>query len=212
MSILYEQMAESIENGMVSKVKELTQKALDEGCEPKEIISNGLLPGMNEVGILFKEGELFVPEVLVAAKAMSAGMELIKPLLKDGEVQSAGKCLFATVKGDLHDIGKKLVSMLMEGAGYEIIDLGVDIDPESIVEEVKKHKPDLVGMSAMLTTTMVAMKDTVEALKENGLYEKVKVMIGGAPVTGKYADEIGAYYSEDASAAVDLANQLIRAS
>ncbi|SKC39417.1 cobalamin B12-binding domain-containing protein [Maledivibacter halophilus] len=209
MNILYEQIAEFLIAGRVNQVRNLTQKALDEGCDPKEIINDALLVGMNEVGDLFKDGELFVPEVLVSAKAMNSGMELLKPLLKDGDIDKVGKCVFATVKGDLHDIGKKLVKMMMEGAGYEIIDLGVDVDPENIVEAVKKHKPDLVGMSAMLTTTMVAMKDTVEALKENDLYEKVRIMIGGAPVTDKYAEEIGAYYSSDASAAVDLANKLM---
>lgn len=209
MSKLYEQISECLIDGMVNDVRDLTQQALDEGHDPKNIINEALLAGMSEVGELFRDGELFVPEVLIAAKAMSAGMELLKPLLKEGDVKKVGKAVFATVKGDLHDIGKKLVGMMMEGAGYEIIDLGVDVEPEAIVQAVKEHEPDIVGMSAMLTTTMIAMKDTVEALKENGLYDKVKIMIGGAPVSSRYAEEIGAHYSADASAAVELANELM---
>ncbi len=210
MSKLYEKIAENLESGKVAQVKELCQEALDEGNEPKEIINDALLVGMNNVGVKFKEGEMFVPEVLIAAKAMASGMDLIKPLLKEGDMDSAAKCIFATVRGDLHDIGKKLVAMLMEGAGYEVVDLGVDVGPEKIVEAVKEHNPEIVGMSAMLTTTMIAMKDTIEALKENGLYDKVSVMVGGAPVTDEYAKEIGAYYSTDASSAVELANSLIK--
>jgi len=209
MSQLYEKIAECLVEGMVDEVRNLTKKALNEGCDPKEIVNDALLVGMNEVGELFKEGELFVPEVLVAAKAMNAGMELIKPLIKEGDIKKVGRVVFATVKGDLHDIGKKLVAMMMEGAGYEIIDLGVDVAPEKIVDAVKEHEPDIVGMSAMLTTTMAAMKDTIKVLKENGFYERVKIMIGGSPVTDRYAKEIGAYYAADASAAVEMANELM---
>ncbi|MCG8483581.1 MAG: corrinoid protein [Clostridia bacterium] len=210
MNALYEEIAENLEEGNVSKVKELCQKALDEGHEPKEVINDGLLEGMNHVGVLFKEGELFVPEVLISAKAMAEGMEILKPFLKDGDIKTIGRCLFATVKGDLHDIGKNLVMMLMESAGYEIIDLGIDITPEAIAEAVKEHNPDIVGMSAMLTTTMVYMKDTVECLKDNGLYDHVKVLVGGAPVTEQYAESIGAYYSSDAASAVELADSLLK--
>jgi len=167
------------------------------------------MAGMNVVGEKFKNGEMFVPEVLIASKAMNSGMEIIKPLLKEGDVTSKGKAVFATVKGDLHDIGKKLVCMMMESSGYEVVDLGVDASPEKIVEAVKEHDADIVGMSAMLTTTMLAMKQTVEALKENGLYGDVKVMIGGAPVTVNYAEEIGANYSPDSTEAVELANTLM---
>ncbi len=209
MDMTYEQISENIVDGNVSKVAELTQKALDDGANPKDIINKGLLPGMNEVGELFKDGELFVPEVLIAAKAMKAGMELLRPLLKEGDIKKVGTCVVATVKGDLHDIGLKLVGMMMESAGYEVFNLGVDIDSETFVSAVKEHNPDIVGMSAMLTTTMVAMKDTVEALKENGLYEKVKVMIGGSPITDDFADEIGASFAADASSAVKLANTLM---
>lgn len=209
MDMIYEQISENIVDGNVSKVTELTQKALDESADPKDIINNGLLPGMTEIGELFKDGEVFVPEVLIAAKAMKSGMELLRPLLKEGDLQKKGTCVVATVKGDLHDIGLKLVGMMMESAGYEVINLGVDVDPETIVSAVKEHNPDLVGMSAMLTTTMLAMKDTVEALKENGLYEKVKVMIGGSPITDDFADEIGASFAADASSAVKLADRLM---
>lgn len=202
-------IAEALKAGKVEDVKTYTEMALSAGKEPKEIISDGLMAGMNVVGEKFKNGEMFVPEVLIASKAMNSGMEIIKPLLKEGDVTSKGKAVFATVKGDLHDIGKKLVCMMMESSGYEVVDLGVDASPEKIVEAVKKHDADIVGMSAMLTTTMLAMKQTVEALKENGLYGDVKVMIGGAPVTVNYAEEIGANYSPDSTEAVELANTLM---
>ncbi|WP_372995228.1 B12-binding domain-containing protein [Lutispora sp.] len=209
MSKILEQISENVLEGQTKKVVELVEQAINEGCPVKDIINEGLIAGMNEVGELFKEGEVFVPEVLISAKAMNAGMELLKPLIQDGDVKKIGRIVMATVKGDLHDIGKKLVGMMMEGAGYEIIDLGVDIPPEKIVEAIKEYNPDLLGMSAMLTTTMVSMKDTIETLKESGLYEKVKVMVGGAPVTPNYAEEIGAHYSGDATAAVELANNLM---
>lgn len=202
------QLSEAIINGNIIESKKLTQKALDLGIKPKTILDNGLMNGMKEVGELFKDGELFVPEVLIASKAMTTGMEIIKPFLKKGDVEKKGKCIIATVKGDLHDIGKKLVSMMMEGAGYEIIDLGVDVSPQQLVNAVKEYEPDLVGMSAMLTTTMAYMNDTVKALKENGLINKVKIMVGGAPVSPKYAEEINANYSADAHTAVELANKL----
>jgi len=204
------QLTESIIDGDIVAAKNLTQKALDLGATPKSVLDEGLLRGMSEVGELFGDGELFVPEVLVAAKAMDNGMELLKPLLKEGDFEKKGKCVFATVKGDLHDIGKKLVAMMMEGAGYEIVDLGVDVSPEQIVEAVKEHDPELIGMSAMLTTTMASMNDTIKAMEENGLSDKVKVMIGGAPVSPKYAEEITANYSADAQSAVELANSLIK--
>lgn len=209
MSELLEQIAENLIEGQSKKVGVLVQKALDEGLSAKVILDNGLLVGMDEVGVLFKEGEMFVPEVLVSAKAMNAGMLVLKPYLKKGDVEKKGKAIFATVKGDLHDIGKKLVGMLMDGAGYEVINIGVDVSPETMVEAVKEHNPDIIGMSAMLTTTMMSMKDIIEALKEAGLYDKNKVMIGGAPVNERYANEIGARYSADASSAVELANELM---
>jgi len=209
MSNVFEQIAECVVEGQTKKVISLVEQAISEGISPKEIINEGLLAGMNEVGALFKEGELFVPEVLVSSKAMNAGMELLKPLLKQGEIERRGKVLLATVKGDLHDIGKKLVGMMLESSGYEIFDLGVDISPEQIIEAAKEQEPDIVGMSAMLTTTMMAMKETIESIKEAGLYDKVKIMVGGAPVSAKFAEEIGANYAGDASAAVELANKLM---
>ncbi len=206
--MIFNQIAEELRNGQVNKVKELTQQALDQGKDVKDIINEGLLKGMNKVGELFKNGEMFVPEVLMSSKAMNVGMELLKPLLKEGDIQSKGVCVFATVKGDLHDIGKKLVMMMMESAGYFVIDLGIDVSPEKVVKAVKDNNADIVGMSAMLTTTMMVMKETVKQLKEAGL-DNVKIMVGGAPITDKFADEIGANYSPDASSAVELANTLI---
>jgi 5-methyltetrahydrofolate--homocysteine methyltransferase len=205
----YTRIAEALKAGKVQDVKTYTEMALSAGKEPKEIINEGLMAGMNVVGEKFKNGEMFVPEVLIASKAMNAGMEILKPLLKEGDVTSKGKAVFATVKGDLHDIGKKLVCMMMESSGYEVVDLGVDASPQKIADAVKEHNADVVGMSAMLTTTMLAMKQTVENLKENGLYDDVKVMIGGAPVTVNYAEEIGAHYSADSTEAVELANSLM---
>lgn len=209
MSALFEQIAENLIDGQSKKVKELVEKAIEEGHEAKEILNEGLLAGMNEVGVLFKEGELFVPEVLVAAKAMNTGMEVLAPHLKEGDVTKSGKIIMATVAGDLHDIGVNLVGMMMEGAGYEVINIGVDASPEKIVESVKEHQPDIIGMSAMLTTTMASMKDTVDALKEAGLSDSVKIMIGGSPVSDRYAKEIGVNYAADATAAVELANQMM---
>lgn len=209
MNELYEQIAESVVNGMADDVENLVQRAINQGKKPKDIINNALVVGMNEVGQLFKNFEMFVPEVLIASQAMNKGMELVKPLLKEGDVQKSGKVVFATSRGDLHDIGKKLVMMLMESSGYEVIDLGVDVKPEEIIRAVKEHRPNIVGMSSMLTTTMPAMKETVDLLKENSLYDNLKVMIGGAPVTEKYAEEIDAYYSNSASSAIELANKLV---
>lgn len=206
--MILNQIAEELRKGQVNKVKELTQQALDQGLGVKEIMNDGLLKGMAVVGDLFRDGEMFVPEVLMASKAMNTGMELIKPLLKEGDMETKGVCVFATVKGDLHDIGKKLVMMMMESAGYFVVDLGIDVAPEKIVKAVKDNNADIVGMSAMLTTTMMVMKETTKQLKEAGL-DNVKIMVGGAPITDKFAQEMGAYYSPDASSAIELANSLI---
>jgi len=202
-------ISEYVVDGEIGEIMDAVQEALDGGVAAKDVLNEGLLVGMSKVGDLFKEGEMFVPEVLISAKTMETGMSLIKPLLVSGDIEIKGKILMATVKGDLHDIGKKLVCMMLEGAGFEIKDLGVDVSPEAICEGVKEYQPDLVGMSAMLTTTMLSMKDTVEALKANGLYNGVKVMIGGAPVNEGYGEEIGAKYSADATGAVDLAKALV---
>jgi 5-methyltetrahydrofolate--homocysteine methyltransferase len=208
----YEKMADAVINGKQDLVGELTQKAVDEGDNPNEIIENGLINGMNVVGKRFKAGDMFVPEVLMSAKAMKSGMNIVKPLLVEGERSAAGKVLLGTVSGDLHDIGKNLVGMLMESGGLEIVNLGTDIEPAEFAEKVREHKPDVLGMSALLTTTMLAMRDTIEVLEEEGLRDDVKIMVGGAPVTQEFADEIGADgWAPDAASAKDLAFDLLDA-
>ncbi|MEI6285303.1 MAG: corrinoid protein [Bacillota bacterium] len=206
MSSTLKQIAEAMLDGLTKKTKELTEKAVAEGIPAKIILNDGLLAGMQEVGILFKDGELFVPEVLIAAKAMNMGMEVLAPLLSSGDVNQRGVALLATVQGDLHDVGVKLVGMMLKGNGYEIINLGIDIPTETIVAAVKEHRPKILGMSAMLTTTMVATRDVIAALKAEGLYDDLVVMVGGAPVTEQFAKSVGALYASDASTAVDVAN------
>lgn len=206
----FEAMANKVISGDVDVVTELTKKAVDEGEKPLDIINKGLMKGMNVVGERFKAGDMFIPEVLMSAKAMGAGMEIVKPLFVGGEVPSQGKVVLGTVKGDLHDIGRRLVGMIMESGGMVVEDLGIDVSPEKFVEAVKEKKPDIVGMSALLTTTMLAMKDTIEILEEEGLRDSVKVIIGGAPVTSDFAEEIGADgWAPDAITAKELAMQLI---
>jgi len=184
--------------------------ALNAGLPPETILKDGLIAAMAEVGRLFEENEYFVPEMLVAARAMQGGLTLLKPHLAAGGAVSTGKAVIGTVKGDLHDIGKNLVAMMLEGAGFEVVDLGTDVTPEKFVKAVFDHKPQIVGMSALLTTTMPSMGNTVKALTEAGVRERVKVMIGGAPVTDAFARQIGADgYSPDASSAVRLAKSLI---
>ncbi|MGD8458370.1 MAG: corrinoid protein [Anaerolineales bacterium] len=210
MSEILNQIMEKLYAGEDATVAELTQSGLDEGLPPEDILKGGLLAGMDKVGVDFRDGELFVPEVLLAANAMHAGMDILRPLLSDGSVASVGKIIFGTVEGDLHDIGKNLVLMMLEGGGFEIIDLGINVNPEQFVNAIKTENPDLVGMSAMLTTTMTAMKNTIECLEESGLRDEVKVIIGGAPVTKEFADEIGADgYAPDAASAVEQARILI---
>jgi 5-methyltetrahydrofolate--homocysteine methyltransferase len=203
------QMAEKLYAGDADAVAELTQKALDEGLTSAEVLNGGLVAGMDRVGADFRDGELYVPEVLIAARAMHAGMDILRPLLAESDVPSVGKVLVGTVKGDLHDIGKNLVAMMLEGGGFEVVDLGVDVPPDKFIEAVKAKQPGLLGMSALLTTTMPGMKNTIEALVEAGVRDSVKVMIGGAPVTQAYADEIDADgYAPDAASAVELARSL----
>jgi len=209
MAGILERIATKLYEGEDQEVAELVQSALDKGLPPGEILQGGLIAGMDQVGRDFKAGDLYVPEVLIAARAMHAGMNVLRPLLADGEAPSAGKYLIGTVKGDLHDIGKNLVRMMLEGAGFEMVDLGTDVAPEAFVNAVRDHKPKFVGMSALLTTTMVQMKATVEALEEAGLRSSVKIMVGGAPVTSAYAKQIGAdAYAPDAASAVDIARSL----
>lgn len=205
---LLEKISEKVIEGNFHKVQELIHETLENKIKPKEIINEALIEGMKEVGIRFKEFEIFVPEVLMSAKAMSAGMDILKPMLVEGDMPSKGKCVFATVEGDVHDIGKKLVSMMMESDGYEIIDLGTNVPTKIIIDAVKEHKPELVAMSAMLTTTMRPMEITVKALKDNNLYDNIKVIVGGAPLTKRFAEQIGAHYADNASSAVALANLL----
>jgi 5-methyltetrahydrofolate--homocysteine methyltransferase len=186
------------------------QAALDAGTPAGEVLNNGCIAAMAEVGRLFEEGEMFVPEMLIAARAMQAGMNILKPHLAEGEIVSAGKVIIGTVAGDLHDIGKNLVGMMMEGAGFEVVDLGTDVSADAFVSAVGEHNPDLIGMSALLTTTMPSMTATVEALTEAGLRDQVKVLIGGAPVTQAFADEIGADgFAPDASSATRAAKALL---
>ncbi len=203
------EISESLMAGNAPKVKELCQKAVDEGVKPGDIIREGLISGMMVIGDKFKKNEVYVPEVLIAARAMHAGLDVVKPLLVEGDIESAGKVVIGTVKGDLHDIGKNLVAMMLEGAGFEVINLGVDIAPETFVDKVKEHNPDFVALSALLTTTMTAMKTTIEAFQEAGVREQIKILVGGAPVTQKFAEEIGADgYAADAASAVDVAKSL----
>lgn len=203
-------IAEAVIRGDRETVSQLVKAALEEGTSPETIINEGLIAGMSVVGDKFKKNEFYVPEVLIAARAMHAGMDLLKPLLATSNVQPRGIVAIGTVKGDLHDIGKNLVAMMLEGGGYEVIDLGVDVAPEKFVETVKERGAQIVALSALLTTTMPSMKDTIEALQEAGIRDQVKVMIGGAPVTQNYADEIGADgYAPDAASAVDKANELL---
>jgi len=202
-------IADALIKGQAPAVKELVQEAIDEGVAPGDILEQGLIAGMNVIGVRFKKNEVYVPEVLIAARAMHAGMDILKPLLAESGVQPKGVFAIGTVKGDLHDIGKNLVMMMMEGAGYRIIDLGVDVTPEKFVEAVREGA-DIIGLSALLTTTMPSMKLSIDALTAAGVRDSVKIMVGGAPLTQQYADEIGADgYAPDAASAVDIAKELI---
>lgn len=200
-----QEIKEAVINGKAVLVKESVEKALAGGVDAGTILDEGLIAGMNVIGVRFKNNEIYVPEVLIAARAMHSGMAVIKPLIANSGVQEKGTVVLGTVKGDLHDIGKNLVGMMLEGAGYTVIDLGVDNAPEKFVQAVEAHKPQILGMSALLTTTMTQMKATVEQL---GPYrDQMKIMVGGAPVTQKFADDIGANaYAPDAASAVDVAN------
>jgi len=203
-------MAEALIAGKVEEVGNMTKEFLDGGMDPDEILNKGLIAGMDVVGQRFKAGDMFIPEVLRSAKAMSAGMEHLRPVLAEGDTKRAGTFVIGTVEGDLHDIGKNLVGMMFEGAGFKVINLGIDLKPEVFVDAVKEHKPDMLGMSALLTTTMPKMGETINALKEAGVRDQVKIMVGGAPVTEEYAKEIGAdLYGANAASSVDKAKEVL---
>ena len=206
----YQDLADSIIKGDNVKSKEIARKLVDEGVPAVEILNDGLMPGMDVVGKKFKANEFYIPEVLIAARAMHAAMDIIKPLLSESGADTKGKIIIGTVQGDLHDIGKNLVGMMLEGGGYTVVDLGVDIPSEKFVEEIKKNGVKLIGLSALLTTTMTGMKTVIDAVKADQETADTKVMVGGAPLTQEYADSIGAAgYAPDASSAVDLAKRLL---
>jgi len=208
MSATYERLSTAILQGNEDKIPKLVQAGLDEGLVPKDILDNGLVVGMNEVGARFKRGEMFVPEVLMSAKAMQAGLGVLRPHLIASGAKLIGKIVIGTVKGDLHDIGKNLVGMMCQGAGFEVIDLGFNVDPDKFVKAIKEQQPDIVGMSALLTTTMRAMGHTINALQEAGMRDSVKIMVGGAPVDAEFAERIGADgYGSNAANAAELAKR-----
>jgi 5-methyltetrahydrofolate--homocysteine methyltransferase len=212
MSEILKRMASAVIQGQRDDTRQMAREAIEEGCSAEEVLYQGLMPGMDHVSVEFNAGRMFVPEVMRSARAMLNAMEVIKPLMVKDGIRMTGKVLLGTVQGDLHDIGKNLVGMMCEGAGFEIHDLGTDVAPERFVEGVKAFEPDIVGMSALLTTTMRVMENTVKALAEAGIRERVKIMIGGAPVTQAFADRIGVDgYAPDAAAAADAAKQLIAA-
>lgn len=197
-------------DGLAGDVRRLTEEGLSLGIPPLELLDEALVPALREVGRMFEVGEAFVPEMLIAAKAMQAAMVVLKPLLVQTGARPIGKIVMMTVKGDIHDIGKNLVAMMLQGAAFEVIDLGVNTPPEKLLEIVEQHEPDFVGISALLTTTMPMMKVTIEALQKAGLRDRVQVLLGGAPVTDVYAETVGADgYAPDASSAVRLAQQLL---
>jgi len=203
-------VTEALQKGEADKVNELVKQALNENITPRNILEGGLIQGMSIVGEKFANHEMYITEVLIAARAMQAGMKVLKPKLTETGVKNIGKAVMGTVEGDLHDIGKHLVNMMLEGAGFEVIDLGADVSTDKFVEAVKEHKPNIIGMSAMITTTMANMAKVIKALEANGLRDKVKVMVGGAPINQKYADQIGAdAYASDAVSAVGKAKTFL---
>lgn len=201
---------QAILEGKMGEVSEKVQAAVDDGVPASDILQDGLIAAMGKVGHLFEEGEYFVPEMLIAARAMKAGLEILKPLLVDSGVEPVGKVVIGTVQGDLHDIGKNLVAMMLEGAGFEIVDLGTDVIPDKFVQAIDENV-DIIGLSALLTTTMPSMEATIKAIEEAGIRDRVKVIVGGAPVTDDYASQIGADgFAADASQAVTLANSFLK--
>ena len=200
----------ALSQGKMNEVKELTQEALDNGETAEMILKDGLIHAMDQVGSKFKSGEIYIPEVLIAARAMHAGMDILKPILSKSIGSMVGKVVIGTVKGDLHDIGKNLVVMMLEGGGFDVVDLGIDVPADKFVEAIKAHQPQVVGLSALLTTTMREMKTTIEVIEKAGLRNQVKMIVGGAPLTEKFAREIGADgYAPDAASAVDVVKSLL---
>lgn len=205
-----EKFYNALSQGKMDDVKRLTQEALDGGVPVEKVLKEGLLSAMDRIGARFKNGEIYIPEVLIAARAMHAGMAVLKPILSKSSTKQAQKVLIGTVKGDLHDIGKNLVVMMLEGGGFEVVDLGIDVPPSKFIESIKVHQPQVVGLSALLTTTMIEMKNTIQAIEWAGLRNQVKIIVGGAPVTQKYAHDIGADgYAPDAASAVDLVRRIL---
>ena len=205
-----EKYYQALSQGKMDEVKALTQEALNAGEKAESVLKEGFLPAMEQIGVKFKNNEIYIPEVLIAARAMHAGMAILKPILSKSSTSVAAKVIVGTVKGDLHDIGKNLVVMLLEGGGFEVVDLGIDVSADRFVEAIRTHQPNVVGMSALLTTTMREMKSILEAIQEAGLRGKVKAIIGGAPVTERFAKEIGADgYAPDAASAVDVVRTLL---
>jgi len=210
MSDQYKQIYDGVMEGNQAAVQDGVNAALEAGLGAEEILNQGMISAMTEVGRLFEEGEYFVPEMLIAARAMQAGLTILRPALAAADVQPKGRVAIGTVKGDLHDIGKNLVAMMLEGAGYDVLDLGVDVAPEKYLEVVQNESVDVIALSALLTTTMPSMKETLKVLIDAGVRDQIKVIVGGAPVTDEYAQQIGADgYSPDASQAVKLANLLL---
>jgi 5-methyltetrahydrofolate--homocysteine methyltransferase len=210
MSELLGKMAESLIAGKIDEVVNLTQEALDGGAAPADILDQGLLAGMDVVGQRFKAEEMFIPEVLRCAKCMHGAMEILRPLLAETGAESIGTLIIGTVKGDLHDIGKNLVGMMFEGAGFDVVDIGIDKEPQVFVDAIKEHNATLIGMSALLTTTMPKMGETINAIKEAGIRDQVKILVGGAPITAAFAEEIGADgYASNAASAVDKGKELM---
>ena len=210
MSELLGKMAESLIAGKIDEVVNLTKEALDGGAAPADILDQGLLAGMDVVGQRFKAEEMFIPEVLRCAKCMHGAMDILRPLLAETGAKSIGTLIIGTVKGDLHDIGKNLVGMMFEGAGFDVVDIGIDKEPQVFVDAIKEHNATLIGMSALLTTTMPKMGETINAIKEAGIRDQVKILVGGAPITAAFAEEIGADgYASNAASAVDKGKELM---
>lgn len=205
-----EQFFQAISTGKVEEVKDLTKRALEAGETPDKILQAGLIKAMDRIGLLFKNNEIYIPEVLIAARAMHAGLDVLRPILAKSATTSAAKVILGTVRGDLHDIGKNLVGMMLEGGGFEVIDLGIDVPPEKFLEAARDRKAQVIGMSALLTTTMLQMKTTIDLIKVAGLQKEIKTIIGGAPVTAEFAQKIGADgYAPDAASAVQVVKGLV---